>query len=508
MRVALAASLALVCACSRPAANLVADSDMQHVDAYWEMQGRAKLLPGLGPDGHSMIYIRGEGGPSGFRSSAAFFSRVVPGRTYTFSAYVDSTGHRGAPPYVTLGAVNGTWAGASVYQPGKGRVSTTFSVPASCGTTLVKGTFSSENGEYPVGRGAQLSEPQIEIGDIAHDYVAGDGGDLGRQAPGGNLVVDSDLRNVERYWEFTGRIRVKHAENGSGVAGVNFEGDGRQSGFNNTASFFAIVEPGKTYTFSIFMDALARDARPAYAFLTPVDGTWRGTALYQYGRGRAFATFTIPQGSGTTQIRATVSPQNGTYPAGSHFFAAQPQLAATDIPGAYESGSDELVKPPPGGNLVIDSDMENTGSTWQLAGRMRVETDADHGRAIAYVGNGQPSGFSNLAKFFARVTPGGTYTFSSYVDGSAHAGTPPYVFLSAVDGNWPGAYVYQPGWGRIYLTFTIPRDSGTTCIAGTVSPQNGTYGKGEQMVFFEPQIAAGPIFTKYVAGHNATGGCG
>lgn len=505
----------LIFGCSAARENLVADSDMAHVDAFWDLQGQSSFLPGLGPEGRGLIYIRGKGGPSGFRSSASFFAPVAPGQTYTFSAYVDATGHQGTPPYVVLRAVDGSWSGALVYQGGKGRVSTTFSLPANCGTTLIRGTFTTENGSYPIGRGAQFAEPQLEQGSSAHDYVPGDGAALGRPPPDGNLVVDSDLDHPQQYWELTGRMRIRTAD---GMTGVEYAGDGRPAGYNDTASFFATVHPGNTYTFSMFMDALAHQGSPAYVFLTAYDGSWQGTALYQAGRGRVFTTFSIPRSSRTTLVRATVSPQNGTYRLGDHFFAAQPQLAVGALPAAYEAGSDSHIAPPPGGNLVIDSDMKSIARTWQLTGRMHaVANPTDGRRVIAYSGDGRPSGFSSTARFFARVIPGGIYTFSAFVDGSAHAGTPPYVFLNAVNGKWAGAYEYQPGSGRIFLTFTIPRESATSCISGTVSPQNGAYAAGTAMLFSQPQIAAGPPLTKYVAGPplteyvagpSTTGGCG
>jgi hypothetical protein len=507
-RVALVTSLTFICACSRPAVNLVADSDMRDIAAFWTLQGRAEVRPGLGPDGHAMLYVPGNGGPLGFRSAASFLASVQPGQTYTLSAYLDATGDQGTPPFVVLDAIDGSWTGVSVDQPGKGVVTKTFSVPANSGTTLIRGTFNPENGIYPVGRGPEFSQPQIETGAVAHAYVAGDGGELGRPPPGGNLVVDSDLRDKAGYWELTGRMRLMRTSEFNGAPFVEFVGDGRPSGFGDTASFLAAVTPGTTYTFSMYLDGSAHKSTPPYVFLLAVDGMWKGTQLYQMGRGRAFVTFSIPSDSGTTMIRIMTSPQNGVYRSGATFEAAEPQLAAEAYPSAYEPSSTNVLRAPPEGNLIFDSDMRDADRTWKLFGRMRLEANGPGGRsAIAYVGDGHPSGYDNRAAFYARVTPGRTYTFSAFVDGSAHSGTPPYVFLRAVDGTWAGAQVYQPGVGRIYQTFTVPTNSRTTCVEGWVTPQNGTYALGTRMTFLELQISEGAVPARYVAGPKR-GGCG
>src|SRR5471032_2029632 len=92
----------LIFACARPSANLVADSDMHEMDQFWTVQGRVELRNGLGPDGHAMLFIPGRGGPTGYRSNASFLAGVEPGKTYTFSAYIDATGFHGTPPFVVL----------------------------------------------------------------------------------------------------------------------------------------------------------------------------------------------------------------------------------------------------------------------------------------------------------------------------------------------------------------------------------------------------------------------
>jgi hypothetical protein len=487
---------------------------MRAIDQFWTTQGRVQLRPGLGPDGHAMLFVPGSGGPTGYRSSASFLALVEPGQTYTFSAYIDATGYQGTPPFVVLDAVNGSWTGVSVYQLGKGVVSKTFSVPADSGTTLVRGTFGTENGTYPIGRGAAFSEPQIEPGDFAHDYVGGGGGELMQPPAGGNLVVDSDLHDAQVYWELTGRMRLTHTATSDGAASIEFDGDGRPSGFDNTASFLAGVKPGATYTFSIHIDSTGHTGTPPYVFLEPVDGTWTGTKLYSGARGIAFVKFTLPRDCGTTLIRVTATTQNGTYPHGTKFIALRPQLSAGGFPSEYESGDAATLPTAPGGNLVIDSGLRDVKRAWRLDGAVRVKRDAVAGHsAIVYDGDGHASGFTNRASFYARVTPGRTYTFSALIDGSAAVGTPPYVFLRAVDGTWAGTQLFQPGNGRIFQTFTIPGESRTTCVTGWISPQNGAYPHGTHMTFSQPQIAQGAVPSRYVEGPRPTassraqGGC-
>jgi hypothetical protein len=335
-----AATAVLMFACSRPSANLVADSDMRDIDQFWTMQGRVQFRPGLGPDGHAMMFVPGGGGPTGYRSDASFLALVEPGQTFTFSAYIDATGHQGTPPFVVLDAVNGTWTGVSVYQLGKGVVSKTFFVPAYSGTTLVRGTFNTENGTYPIGRGAALSEPQIEPGDFAHDYAGGGGGELTQQPAGGNLVIDSGLRDAHRTWELIGAMRLdRNAAGGNGA--IVYDGDGHPSGFANRASFFARVVPGRIYTFSALVDGSSSVGTPAYVFLRAMDGTWEGTQVSQPGKGRVFQTFTIPAKSRTTCINGWISPQNGEYARGTHMTFSQPQIAEGPLPLRYVEG------PPP-----------------------------------------------------------------------------------------------------------------------------------------------------------------
>jgi len=336
-----AATAVLIFACSRPSANLVADSDMNDVGQFWTMQGRVELRTGLGPDGHAMMFVPGEGGPTGYRSAAVFLARVEPGRTYTFSAYIDATGYEGTPPFVVLAAANGTWQGVSVYQLGKGVVSKTFFVPADSGTTLVQGTFNTENGTYAIGRGAALSEPQIEPGGFAHEYIGGGGAELTQPPPGGNLVIDSDLREANATWTLTGAMRVERDAAGQGA--IVYDGDGHPSGFENRAQFYARVVPGKTYTFSALVDGSSSIGTPAYVFLRAMDGSWEGTQVYQSGRGRVFQTFEIPAASGTTCVNGWVSPQNGEYPRGTHMTFSEPQIAQGPLPLRYV----ESPLPPP-----------------------------------------------------------------------------------------------------------------------------------------------------------------
>src|SRR4029077_12205363 len=108
----------------------VCDSELRATDQCWTIGGAFRVRPGLGPDGSSIIYYSGTGHPSGYDNSAAFLAIVRPGATYTFSAYVDGSDPLDVPPYVFLSAVNGTWTGTSLFQTGKGRISTVFTIPA------------------------------------------------------------------------------------------------------------------------------------------------------------------------------------------------------------------------------------------------------------------------------------------------------------------------------------------------------------------------------------------
>jgi hypothetical protein len=490
--VALGLVAAFVLGCSRTT-NLVLDSDMSHAGEGWNIQGRFEVRPGLGPEGDTLLYYPGDGSASGYRNSASFLCGVEPGKTYTFSIYIDATGHEGTPPYAILDAANGTWKGVSLYQADKGRVSTTFEIPADSGTTALRVTLNPENGIYPVGRGAEYSEPQLELGSVADAYVTG-------ATPAmTNLIFDSSARDPMDYWQVTGRMRLARDAGPRGSSAFVYDGDGRHSGFGNTAAFFAPVEPGTTYTFSVYLDGTGHEAAPPYAFLQAADGTWKGVQVYQSARGRVSVTFTIPSDAGTTLVRGWMSPQNGTYPRGRRFVAAQPQLEAGAFADTYQVDNASGIPAPTGGNRVIDSDMLSAVTTWKFSGRMAVDRTGSGGAGtVSYLGDGRPSGYGNEATFYARVTPGHTYSFSAEMDGASHVGAPPYVFLRAVNGSWSGAQADQPGWGRVIVRFLIPPDSRTTCIAGTVTPQGGTYPAGTRMTFAEPQIAEGPFFMRYV----------
>ena len=464
------------------AVNLIPDPRFDRLDSDWLLSGQIVRRAGVGPGGSTVLYVPGDGRPSGYRSAATFLASVEPGKTYTFSAYIDATDHVGEPPYVSIAAVNGGWRGATVDQRARGRVATTFTIPSDSGTTLVHGTFDTANGLYPVGHGVVFAQPQLESGENAHAFSDDLASPLRDPPASGNLVVDSDARRPADWWQCTGAMRMR------GGAAV-YAGDGGPAGFASSAAFFATVSPGETYTFSLFMDGSADPRTPPYAFLAPMNGTWDGAQLYSGRRGRVFTTFTIPASSQTTMLRGWVTPQNGWYPRGAMFVAAAPQIEIGDVPHAYVAGG-EL---PPSRNLVVDSDARAPQIDWRIAGAMHVQPTG----AIVYAGDGRPSGYANSATFFARVASGKTYTLSASLDGIAHAGTPPYIFIRAVDGSWAGAQVYQSGAGRVFTTFSIPQGAGTTCISGTVTPQDGVYPPGAQMRFAHPQVEEGTTFGGY-----------
>jgi hypothetical protein len=294
--------------------NTVCDSEARAIAGCWTFRGSFVVRRGLGPDGSSILYYPGTGRPSGFDNSAAFLAIVQPGATYTFSAYVDGADHIDVPPYVILSAVNGTWSGASIYQSGKGRISTVFTIPRNARTTFVRGEFSTENGTYPRGRGAIFSQPQLEPGERANGY-APSGDSILRDPPGGNLVpAEDDVK--KRGWTLKGGMTRTRNGIARDSAAFAYHGDGRASGFGNIATARALVRPGATYTLSASVDASAQQGAPPYIWILPMNGRWPGTHTYQDGRGLVMLTFTVPPSSGTTCVEVEFSTQNGIYPRG------------------------------------------------------------------------------------------------------------------------------------------------------------------------------------------------
>ena len=462
------------------------------------------MRPGLGPDGSSILYYAGTGRPSGFSNSASFLALVKPGQTYRFSAYLDGADHQDVPPYVILSAVNGSWSGASLYQSGKGRVATVFTIPADSRTTLVRGQFATENGTYPRGRGAIFSQPQLEASDRAQPYEPSDDPRWTAVPPHGNLIVGSEAARSVRYWKFGRGMEPLRYFGPHSYDTVVYTGDGSPSGFARTASFLARVRAGTNYTFSAYVDASRHAGAPAYVFLTAVDGTWKGTSLFQPDRGRITTTFDIPAASNTTMVRGTFSLENGTYPIGSVAEFAEPQLEAGDFPHAYAPSDDSVLSEPSGGNLIASSEALES-PPWTLAGRMQREPLSFEKRSATfdYRGEGKPSGFGVTASTHAPVLPGETYTLSAYVDGSSHADAPPYVWVLPVNGRWSGAHTYQGDRGLTLLTFTVPPKSGTTCVDIEFSTQNGTYPVGRGMIVARPQLTAGSELHRYVPGAAA-----
>ncbi len=480
--------------------NEVCDSEMQRIEDCWDTHGTMRVYPGLGPTGSAIIYYAGTGSASGYRNRASFFAEVIPGQTYTFSAYVDGTGHLGTPPYIILSAANGTWMGASTYQPGKGRVSLTFTIPRDAGTTIIKGSFSTENGLYPLGRGAALSQPQVENGAIAHGYVPSNDPAWTSDPPSGNLVAQSDPAGFAPSWTFDGAMRSISRAGPDGHSAIIYRGSGRPSGYDSYAAFLARVTPGSTYTFSAYVDGSEQTNTPPYVILSAVNGTWQGASLYQTERGRVFATFTIPSDSNTTLLRGTFSTENGTYARDASATFAQPQIESGEFPHAYALSDDSVLGAPPGGNQLDDSELRRSPA-WTLGGAMRQVPHGfpDGTSALVYRGNGRPSGFGVIATVRARVQPGSVYTLSAYINGQSHVAMPPYMWVSPVNGTWGGAHTYQPGVGLTPLTFAVPAGSNTTCVTIEFSTQNGAYPTGTSLAIAEPQLAVGTSIYHYVA---------
>jgi hypothetical protein len=481
--------------------NEVCDSEMRTIDRCWTIGGAFSVRPGLGPDGSSILYYAGTGRPSGFDNSAAFLAIVKPGETYTFSAYIDGSDRLDVPPYVFLSAVNGSWTGASVYQAGKGRVSTVFTIPSASRTTLVRGVFATENGTYPVGRGAIFSQPQLEASDRAQAYAPSDDTAWNDGPTDGNLVVGSEAAKFAQYWTFGSTVQAERKLGPQSNDAVVYRGNGSPSGFDTSATFIARVRAGSAYTFSAYVDGSSHAGTPPYVFLTALDGTWQGAHLYQSDRGRIFTTFDIPAGAKTTLVRGTFSTENGTYPIRSMAAFAQPQLESGDFPHAYAPSDDTVLSEPPGGNLIPSSE-ELRAPAWTLAGGMTRIPHEFNGTAaeFAYRGEGKASGFGVTASTHVAVRPGSTYTLSAYVDGSSHVGTPSYLWVLPVNGTWAGAHTYQADRGLTFLTFTVPADSGSTCLDIEFSTQNGAYPRGRGLIIARPQLAAGGDLHRYVPG--------
>jgi len=478
------------------ASNLIIDSTFANASDFWTFAGRVVVVHGVGPSESEVIYFPGDGGPSGYRNQASIVADVTPGTTYSFSAYVDSTGHTGTPPYVLLQAENGSWPGASVYQPGKGRVTTSFSIPRASLTTRILVTFNPSNGVYPIGRGAIYAQPQLESGPVAHAYAPGPSPP---PAPRANFIADSDLRLGEEFWNLTGRVQVLPHAGPHRATLLRIPGTGAPMGYDDTATFLASVVPGDTYTFSCILDGSKATGTPPYVFLQAVNGSWKGLSLWSATSGRSSTTFTVPADSGTTVVRGIFAGENGTYPIGDGAELSQPQIEPGTLARAYiPSSVPAALRTPRGANLVIDSEGRSKHS-WLLIGTVARERKAGPlgDSAVIYTGNGQPASYWNYAAFFARVRPGDTYTLSVYIDGTAHNGTPPYLFATASNGTWRGAGTYQSGKGRISLTFTVPPHSRTTLLRCVVNAENGTYAPGAQLVIAEPQLERGTVMTAY-----------
>ncbi len=314
--------------------NEICDSELQSPAHCWTLGGTTTVRHGLGPDDSNIIYYAGTGRPSGFVNYASFLGRVQPGRTYRFSAYVDGSGQIDVPPYVFLSAANGSWTGTSFTQAGKGRASITFSIPADSETTIIRGTFATENGTYPIGRGAIFAQPNLATS-TGEEYAPSDD-DVWTTGPdGGNLIAGSEPSARSHAWIMYGPVRAIARAGPDGSAAVVYAGTGLASGFGVGAAVDARVNPGVTYTFSAYLDGSAHEGTPPYVILSPIDGKWRGASIYQPARGRVFVTFTIPSDSGTTHVRMTFSTENGAYPRGSNALFAEPQLERGAFPHAY-----------------------------------------------------------------------------------------------------------------------------------------------------------------------------
>jgi hypothetical protein len=329
------------------ARNEVCDSELRSAASCWTLGGSMTVRQWLGPNNANIVYYAGTGRSSGFQNDASFLARVQPGQTYTFSAYVDGTGAQDVPPYILLAPVNGSWTGASVMQAGKGRVSTAFTIPADSNTTMIRGSFATENGMYPLGRGAIMSQPQVEQGSSESAYAPSDDAAWTVQPPGGNLIGEPDATDAHRWILQGGMARVRNLL-GDGSIAMVYRGDGSPSGFGTTATTRAPVTAGATYTLTAYVDGSASRGTPPYIWILARNGSWPGVHMFQPDRGFTMMSFTVPRDSSTSCVEIEFSSQNGVYPPGTSLVFAHPQLTEGTTVYPFDGSAASRTNAPPG----------------------------------------------------------------------------------------------------------------------------------------------------------------
>jgi hypothetical protein len=148
--------------------NLIPDSD--GTAGTWLGSSLMVLTPGGGAvTGSSWIYT-GSGAASSFvvRESQTF--NVVPGQTYTLSAYIDASHVTSGGPFIAVEnpalttAYNILTTSAGV----NGRISGIFTIPG--GVTQVRVIFDTNNCIVASGQPLVFSDPQLELGSSATAY--------------------------------------------------------------------------------------------------------------------------------------------------------------------------------------------------------------------------------------------------------------------------------------------------------------------------------------------------
>jgi hypothetical protein len=154
--------------------NLVPDSDLKSVNGYWGANGTDTALSWASPVGAPAgagFYRLGTGAPfSTYGSQASRVFNVVPGLTYTFSAFLDATYvTSGAPLWKVCQPNNSgdiavlTWAAGE-----NARKSISFVMPS--GVTQAEVMAADVKCTVTLNTEVQFSNPQLEVGSVATAY--------------------------------------------------------------------------------------------------------------------------------------------------------------------------------------------------------------------------------------------------------------------------------------------------------------------------------------------------
>jgi hypothetical protein len=154
--------------------NLVPDSDLKSVNGYWGANGTDTPLSWgspVGAPGGAGFYRLGTGAPfSTYGSQVSRVFNVVPGLTYTFSAYLDATNVTGGAPLWKVCKPNNsgdiavlTWAAGE-----NARKSISFVMPS--GVTQAEVMAADVECTVTLNTEVQFSNPQLEVGSVATAY--------------------------------------------------------------------------------------------------------------------------------------------------------------------------------------------------------------------------------------------------------------------------------------------------------------------------------------------------